>query len=89
MIAQLADKVAEGHGARLDIEQMRRLNKLMTQASHCGLGQRAAVPILATYEKFPESFARRMEDVDYKPAFDVEAAIQRSKEIVREEEAAQ
>ena len=88
MIAQLADKVAEGHGARLDIEQMRRLNKLMTQASHCGLGQRAAVPVLATHEKFPDSFARRMEDVEYKPAFDVEAAIQRSKEIVREEEAA-
>ena len=88
LIAQLADKVAEGHGARLDIEQMRRLNKLMTQASHCGLGQRAAVPVLATYEKFPDSFARRMEDVEYKPAFDVEAAIQRSKEIVREEEAA-
>ena len=88
LIAQLADKVAEGHGARLDIEQMHRLNKLMTQASHCGLGQRAAVPILATYEKFPDSFARRMEDVEYKPAFDVEAAIQRSIEIVREEEAA-
>ena len=87
LIAQLADKVAEGHGARLDIEQMRRLNKLMTQASHCGLGQRAAVPVLATHQKFPDSFARRMEDVEYKPAFDVEAAIQRSKEIVREEEA--
>lgn len=88
LIAQLADKVAEGHGARLDIEQMHRLNKLMTQASHCGLGQRAAVPVLATYEKFPDSFARRMEDVEYKPAFDVEAAIQRSIEIVREEETA-
>ena len=88
LIAQLADKVAEGHGARLDIEQMRRLNKLMTQASHCGLGQRAAVPILATHQKFPDCFARRMEDVEYKPAFDVEAAIQRSIEIVREEEAA-
>ena len=84
---QLTDKVAEGHGARLDIAQMHRLNKLMTQASHCGLGQQAAVPVLATYEKFPESFDRRMEDTDYRPAFDVEAAIARSKEIVREEEA--
>ena len=87
LMMQLADKVAEGHGARLDIEQMRRLNGLMTQASHCGLGQQAAVPILSTYEKFPESFNRRMEDTDYRPAFDVEAAIQRSREIVREEEA--
>ena len=88
LMMHLADKVADGHGARLDIDQMRRLNGLMTQASHCGLGQQAAVPILSTYEKFPDCFERRMDDLDYKPTFDVEAAIQRSKEIVREEEAA-
>jgi [NiFe] hydrogenase diaphorase moiety large subunit len=87
LMVQMADKVADGHGARLDIEQIGRLNKLMTQASHCGLGQRAAVPILSVYEKFPETFHRRMEDVEYKPAFDVEAAIERSIEIVSEEEA--
>ena len=79
----------DGHGARLDIEQMQRLNKLMTQASHCGLGQRAAVPILTAYEKFPESFFRRMDDSEYSPAFDVDAAIERSVEISREEAARQ
>ena len=87
LMVQMTDKVSDGHGARLDIEQMHRLHRLMTRASHCGLGQRAAVPILATYEKFPESFNRRMEDVDFKPAFDVEAAIEQSKAIVSEEEA--
>lgn len=85
LMARMADKISSGHGARLDIQQMRRLNRLMTQASHCGLGQRAAVPILTAYEKFPGSFERRMEDVEYKPAFDVEAAIERSRQIVREE----
>ncbi|MDJ0938399.1 MAG: NADH-ubiquinone oxidoreductase-F iron-sulfur binding region domain-containing protein [Woeseiaceae bacterium] len=88
LMAQMADKLAEGHGARLDIEQMRRLHKIMTQASHCGLGQVAAVPILTAYEKFPDDFQRRMDDVDFQPTFDVEAAIERSKQIVREEEAA-
>ena len=88
LMVQMADKVADGHGARLDIEQMQRLNKLMTQASHCGLGQRAAVPILTVYEKFPDTFGRRMADVEYKPAFDVEAAIERSMQIVSEEERA-
>ena len=83
----MAEKIAAGHGARLDIEQMQRLNRLMTQASHCGLGQRAAVPILTTYEKFPEVFNRRMEDVEFKPAFDVDAAIERSRQIVAEEAA--
>ncbi|RZV35991.1 MAG: NADP oxidoreductase [Chromatiales bacterium] len=85
LMANMAEKIAAGHGARLDIEQMQRVHKLMTQASHCGLGQSAAVPILTTYEKFPEAFRQRMDDVEYKPAFDVEAAIERSRQIVAEE----
>ncbi len=85
LMVQMADKVADGHGARLDIDQIRRLNRVMTQASHCGLGQQAAVPILTTLQKFPDSFYRRMEDVEFKPAFDVDAAIERSRQIVREE----
>jgi len=87
LMANMAEKIAGGHGARLDIEQMHRVNRLMTQASHCGLGQSAAVPILSTYEKFPDAFMRRMEDVEYKPAFDVDAAIERSRQIVAEEAA--
>ena len=85
LMANMAEKIADGHGAHMDIEQMQRLHKLMTQASHCGLGQSAAVPLLTTYEKFPEVFRRRMDDVEYKPAFDVEAAIERSRQIVAEE----
>jgi [NiFe] hydrogenase diaphorase moiety large subunit len=89
LMVNMATKIADGHGARLDIQQMRHLHHLMTQASHCGLGQSAAVPILTTYEKFPGAFQRRMEDVEYKPAFDVEAAIERSRQIVAEEGQAQ
>ena len=85
LMMNVATKIADGHGARLDIEQMERLHKLMTQASHCGLGQSAAVPILSTYHKFPDAVNKRMEDVEYKPAFDVEAAIERSRQIVAEE----
>jgi [NiFe] hydrogenase diaphorase moiety large subunit len=85
LLVQLADKIAEGHGARMDIAQMERLHGLMTQASHCGLGQRAAVPLLTSFEKCRPSFAERMSDVEYTPAFDVEAAIERSKQIVEEE----
>ncbi len=85
LLVQLADKIADGHGARMDIAQMERLHGLMTQASHCGLGQRAAVPLLTSYEKCRPSFAERMSDAEYTPAFDVEAAIERSKQIIEEE----
>jgi len=85
LLVQLGDKIADGHGAHMDIAQMERLHRLMTQASHCGLGQRAAVPLLTSYEKCPPCFAERLEDVEYTPAFDVEAAIERSRQIAKEE----
>jgi [NiFe] hydrogenase diaphorase moiety large subunit len=85
LMVNMANKIADGHGARLDIEQIKRLSNLMMQASHCGLGKNAAEPILTTYQKFPDAFSRRMEDIEYKPAFDVEAAIERSRQIVAEE----
>ncbi len=86
LMAQMADKVASGHGAHLDIKEIHELNNLMTQASHCGLGQRASVPMLETYQKFPESFRKRLTSEEYQPTFDVEAAVQRAKEIIAEQE---
>ena len=85
LLVQLADKIDVGHGARMDIAQMGRLNRLMTQASHCGLGQRAAVPLLTSYEKCRSCFSERIRDEEHTPAFDVEAAIERSKQIAKEE----
>lgn len=85
LMTQMIDKVSDGHGARLDLDQIHRLNRVMTQASHCGLGQVAAVPALSTLEKFPDSFYGRVGDREYAPAFDVDAAIERSKAIAREE----
>ncbi len=86
LMAQMADKVENGHGAHLDIKEIHELSHLMTQASHCGLGQRAAVPMLETYQKFPESFRKRLTSEEYQPSFDVEAEIQRAKEIIAEQE---
>jgi len=86
LMAQMANKVERGHGAHLDIKEIHELNNLMTQASHCGLGQRAAVPMLETYQKFPECFRKRLTNDEYQPSFDVEAEIQRAKEIIAEQE---
>jgi len=86
LMVQMADKVASGHGAHLDIKEIHDLNNLMTQASHCGLGQRAAVPMLETYQKFPESFRKRLTQEEFQPSFDVEAEIQRAKEIIANQE---
>ncbi|PKH02801.1 NADP oxidoreductase [Psychromonas sp. MB-3u-54] len=82
LICDLADKVATGQGARLDLDSIKQLNHVMNEMSHCGLGQRAAHPLLETLEKFPEYFVKRMTDVEYQPSFDVEKSIQRAIDIV-------
>ncbi|HEY7865143.1 MAG TPA: NAD(P)H-dependent oxidoreductase subunit E [Psychromonas sp.] len=82
LLCDLADKVATGQGARLDLDSIKQLNQVMNEMSHCGLGQRAAEPMLETLEKFPEYFVKRMEDIEYQPAFDVEKSIQRAIDIV-------
>jgi hypothetical protein len=42
--------------------------------------------MLETYQKFPESFRKRLTSEEHQPSFDVEAAIQRAKEIIAEQE---
>ncbi|HEY5715718.1 MAG TPA: NAD(P)H-dependent oxidoreductase subunit E [Psychromonas sp.] len=82
LMCDLADKVATGQGARLDLDSIKQLNHVMNEMSHCGLGQRAARPLLETLEKFPEYFVKRMSDKEYQPSFDVEKSIQRAIDIV-------
>jgi [NiFe] hydrogenase diaphorase moiety large subunit len=82
LLCDLADKVAGGHGARLDLDSIKQLNHVMTEMSHCGLGQRAAEPLLQTLEKFPEYFVKRMTDEEYQPSFDLEESIKRAIDIV-------
>ena len=82
LMCDLADKVAAGQGARLDLDSIKQLNHVMNKMSHCGLGQRAAEPLLQTLEKFPEYFVKRMTDKDYQPSFNVEESIQRAIDIV-------
>ena len=82
LMSELADKVAAGHGARLDLDSIKQLNHVMTEMSHCGLGQRAAEPLLQTLEKFSQYFVQRMTDKEYQPSFDIEKSIQRAIDIV-------
>lgn len=82
LMCELADKVATGQGASLDLDSIKQLNHVMNEMSHCGLGQKAAEPLLETFEKFPEYFVKRMTDKEYQPSFDVEKSIQRAIDIV-------
>ncbi len=82
MLRRLCDKVAHGAAAPSDLVDAQRLGGLMKLASHCGLGQTAANPVLDAIQKFPHIFTSRMHagseagaGVEAGPSFDLDDAL--------------
>ena len=83
MLRRLCDKVAHGAAAPADLVDAQRLGGLMKLASHCGLGQTAANPVLDAIKKFPHIFTSRMhggagagaEAAEAGPSFDLDGAL--------------
>lgn len=77
----LVVKVHSGHATTYDLDEMRKLGKLMQVACHCGLGQTAPNPILDSLEQFPEVYAQRLRTTNYEPAFDLNAALEDARQL--------
>jgi [NiFe] hydrogenase diaphorase moiety large subunit len=75
LLANTMDKLAAGKGSAYDMAQMRSLMHVMLTMSHCGLGHTAAQPVVQTMAKFPEAFERRLKNLDFEPAFDLDGAL--------------
>jgi [NiFe] hydrogenase diaphorase moiety large subunit len=70
------DKLAAGKGSAFDMVQMKRLMHIMLTMSHCGLGHTAANPVVQSMEKFPDAYERRLRNLNFEPAFDLDGALQ-------------
>ena len=77
----LVTKVHTGHGTRQDLEEMRKLGRIMQVACHCGLGQTAPNPVLDSLDEFPEAYERRLHSTAYQPAFDLNAALEEARQL--------
>ena len=75
LMRDLVDKVHTGRGTRTDLEEMRRLGRIMKAGSHCGLGQTAPNSVLYSLDQFPEAWERRLRSTAFEPAFDLDAAL--------------
>ena len=75
------DKLAHGHGSRLDLAEIETLNRMLKTTSHCGLGQAAANPILDGLKKFRPAYDRRMLHQDFEPAFNLDKALARARQV--------
>ena len=81
LMKDLVDKVHAGHAGRYDLDEMQKIGQLMRSSSHCGLGTTAPNPVLDTLSKFPHIYEKRLKHSSYEPAFDLDAALQESRDI--------
>ena len=89
LMKDLLNKVIVGHATAYDLNEMKKIGLLMKKTAHCGLGTTAPNPILDTMEKFPGIYSKRLLNRSYEPAFDLDAALDKSRHITgRDDEAA-
>jgi [NiFe] hydrogenase diaphorase moiety large subunit len=70
------------------MNEILRLHQVMRSSSHCGLGQTACNAIFDTVQKFRPSYERRLKAVDFEPAFDLDAALAKTRELTGRDDAA-
>jgi [NiFe] hydrogenase diaphorase moiety large subunit len=81
------DKICAGHGAKGDLQELSHIAKLIRAASHCGLGQTAANPILSTLERYPEIYEQRLKVKTFEPGFDLDGALEIARRMAGRDDA--
>jgi len=87
LMRDLMEKVANGHGARYEVNEMLRLREVMKASAHCGLGQTATNAFFDTIQKFRGDYERRLIAGDFMPAFDLDAALERARQAAGRDDA--
>jgi len=88
ILCNYIDKLRHGHGSPIDLAEIEHLNHLLQATSHCGLGQAAANPILDGLRKFRPAYDARMMHQEFEPAFNLDAALARSRQLTGRDDAA-
>jgi [NiFe] hydrogenase diaphorase moiety large subunit len=81
LLCNVVDKIHRGKGSRHELNQIFRLSRLLQSASHCGLGHTACNPLLDTIKRFRPAYERRLESLEFEPAFDRDGALERARAI--------
>ncbi len=87
MLKQTMDKIAEGHGTKYDLSEMENLDRVLQTSSHCGLGRTACNPVLHTLKRFRPAYESRLKSLDFVPAFDLDGALARARQMTGRDDA--
>jgi [NiFe] hydrogenase diaphorase moiety large subunit len=81
MLLQSMDKIRNGNGTAHDLREIGRLNRVLLMSAHCGLGHTACNPVLDTLKKLRPMYERRLRSRDFEPAFDLDEALARARQM--------
>jgi [NiFe] hydrogenase diaphorase moiety large subunit len=87
LLCNVMDKIHGGKGSRHDLNQIFRLNRLLKDSSHCGLGLTACNPLVDTIKRFRPAYERRLESLEFEPAFDLDGALAQAREMTGRDDA--
>jgi [NiFe] hydrogenase diaphorase moiety large subunit len=87
LLKKLMDKLNNGHGSPYDLAEIEKLNHLLQSMSHCGLGHSACNPVLDTMAKFGPAYERRMQHKEFEPAFDLDRALRKARQMTGRDDA--
>ncbi len=87
MLKATMDKIADGNGTQYDLREIEKLNLVLNQSAHCGLGHTACNPTLDTLKRFRPTYERRLKSLDFIPAFDLDAALAPARRMTRRDDA--
>ncbi|MBM4182467.1 MAG: NAD(P)H-dependent oxidoreductase subunit E [Betaproteobacteria bacterium] len=87
MLKATMDKIANGHGTPYDLAEIEKLDKVLHLSAHCGLGHTACNPTLDTLKRFRPMYERRLKSLDFEPAFDLDGALARARQMTGRDDA--
>jgi [NiFe] hydrogenase diaphorase moiety large subunit len=87
MLVAAMDKIHAGNGTQHELTEMNRLNRVLLMSAHCGLGHTACNPILDTLKRFRPAYERKLRSLDFTPAFDVDGALARARQMTGRDDA--
>ncbi|MGD9022041.1 MAG: NAD(P)H-dependent oxidoreductase subunit E [Lysobacterales bacterium] len=81
LVNDIIEKVMVGYATSNDIDELRKIGKVMQGASHCGLGSTAPNAVLDTLEKFPSTYSKRLVNKSHEPSFNLDKALEVSRHL--------
>jgi [NiFe] hydrogenase diaphorase moiety large subunit len=87
MLVSAMDKIHAGNGTQHELREINRLNRVLLMSAHCGLGHTACNPILDTLKRFRPAYERKLRSLDFTPAFDVDGALGRARQMTGRDDA--